>query len=522
MQESISFGKPLRKAIRQTVKILARAVKGTLGPQGTNVGVRSELHLPVIINDGVTVAKKITLVDPLKNYILGVLKTIPQNTELLGGDGTSTSITLAEAIILEALKNIEAGFSQVDVVKGIKVATAIAIKELDLQASPVLEDRDRLIQVATISANNDPELGEIIAEVFTKVGVDGKIEMKTSTDNTTYVDVVQGAKYNSGYESSMFSTDQNQRAILEDTKILIYEGKLQTIDPIIELLKETRNQNTSLLIVADEFDPQAVNDLANNKIQYKLKVCAVRSPGYGSTKEKALDDLAFITGAEIISNRFGRKLDQWEAYKLGDASSVKVDDNSFTVIAEATTKEQIDERVAELKKDLKEDISKTEKEEILNRIARLAEGVAVLFVGGDSPVEVSEKKYRIEDAINASRASLEEGILPGGGVALLKIGEALNNPGLENQSQDIGFNILKKALRAPAVTIANNAGDNGDVVVSNILRGDSLNYGYDARLKQYGDLLELGVLDPKKVTKIALINASSVSQMLLTMNCAIY
>lgn len=522
MQESISFDTDLRKAIKKTVKTLSKAVKSTLGPSGTNVGVLSEISLPVIVNDGVTVAKKIKFEDPLKKYIANILKTVSQNTDNLAGDGTTTATTLAEAIILEGIKNIEAGFSQVNIAKGIREATLLVLKELENKAISVIDDKKMLLQVASISANNDKELGKIISQAFLKVGIDGQIEVKDSSNNKTYVDVIDGMKYNSGFESSIFINTEKGEVVLDECSILLYEGKLKTIDPILVALQEARNTNTSILIIADDYAEQAVGDLTYNKINAGVKVCAVKTPGYGITKENNMDDISEVTGATIISKRFGSAIEDFYVEQLGNTTTVKVNAESFTIINENVDKKLIAKKLVKLKEDLKKEASTTIKDEISERIAKLSNGVAVMYVAGNSPVEIAEKKYRIEDAINATRASLEEGIVAGGGITLLKIGKALKMPKMENRDQEIGFNILIKALESPIKTICKNAGENGDVIISEVLKNKNFNYGYDAKLKVYKDLVKGGVLDPLKVTKAALTNASSVSQMLLTMNCAIY
>ena len=521
MQESISFDKDLRDAVKETVTTLSKAVKSTLGPSGTNVGVLSEISLPVIVNDGVTVAKKFKFEDPLKKYISNILKTVSQNTDNTAGDGTTTSITLAEAIILEGIKHIEADFSQVNIAKGIREATLLVLEQLEDKSISVIDNKARLLQVASISANNDKVLGKIISEAFLQVGIDGQIEVKDSTEDKTYVDFVPGMVYSNGFESSMFTNTTTGEAVFEDCRILIYEGKLRSIDPILELLKDVRNANDSILIIADDYDRICIEDLAANKVQGQLKICAVKSPGYGVSKEKDLEDIAFVTGTQIISKRFGVPLENFTFDMVGKAATVKADKDSFTIIEDSVSAEEIEKRVSTLKAEAKK-VSNTEKTELLDRIARLSNGIAVMYVHGNSPVEIAEKKYRIEDAINATRASLEEGIVVGGGIALLRIGKALKTPEMENMDQQIGFNILKKALEAPIKTICENSGINGDVVINEVLRKKSFNYGYDAKLKEYKDLVKGGVVDPLKVTKAALTNASSVSQMILTMNCAIY
>ena len=521
MQESISFDKDLREAIVETTRTLSKAVKSTLGPSGTNVGVLSEIRLPLIVNDGVTVAKNINFEDPLSKYIANILKTVSQHTDSTAGDGTTTSITLAEAIIIEGIKNINAGFSQVNISKGIREATILVLKQLEEQALSVIDDKKMLLQVASISANNDKELGKIISEAFLKVGVDGQIQIKDSTSDKTYIETVPGMKYGSGFETNMFTNTDRGETFFENCNILIFEGKLRTIEPIMGILQQIRSKNDSLLIIADDYDEICVKDLAANKVDGNLKVCAVKSPGFGASKEDSLDDIALITGASIISKRFGTEIEGVDSEDLGFAETVKVDKDSFTVVQKPADKKALDKKVEKLKLDAKKSKG-SQKDEILQRVANLSNGIAVMYVAGNSPVEIAEKKYRIEDAINATRASLEEGIVPGGGVTLLRLGKGLKMPKLENRSQEIGFNILIKALESPLKTIAENAGENGDVVMNDVLKFATFEYGYNAKTKEYENMIKAGILDPVKVTKAALTNASSVSQLLLTMNCAIY
>lgn len=521
MQESISYKKELREAIKETVSTMAMAVKSTLGPSGTNVGVMTELRLPLIINDGVTVAKQNMFKDPLKKYIANIIKTVSQNTDNIAGDGTTTSITLAEAIILESLKNIDAGFSQVDISKGIHVATVMVLEELEKNAISVIDNKEMLLQVASISANNDAELGKVISEAFLKVGVDGQIEVKDSDTEETYIDTVPGMKYNSGLESNMFTNNDKGEAVMNDCKILIYEGKLRSIDPIVELLKDIRNANDSLLIIADDYDRVCIDDLAANKVQSQLKVCAVKSPGYGIDKEGFLEDIALTTGAKIISKRFGTSIENWSNDMIGIAETARIDRESFIIVQPPVDQEALEDKVKALKLEAKK-AKGTDKDSLLQRIAKLTNGIAVMYVAGNSPVEVAEKKYRIEDAINSTRASLEEGVVPGGGITLARIGDNLKMPKMDNRHQEIGFNVLLEALKAPLKTIAENSGTNGEVVLNNTLSSKDPHFGYDAKGRKYKNLVIGGVLDPVKVTKTALTNASSVSELLITMNFAIY
>lgn len=524
-KDSISFDKNLKKAIKKSVKKLSKAVKSTLGPAGTNVLVLSEIKMPVITNDGVTVAKSFVTSlrenkpDSLETKIAQLLNTVSKNTESIAGDGTTTSITLAEAIILEGIKYIEAGFSPVNISKGIHLATKKILSELDKKSISVIDKEDLLLQVSSISANNDNELGKIISEAFLKVGVDGQIEVKNSTNDKTYIDIVNGMKYGSGYESNLFINTDNSTVVLDDCGVFIYEGKLMDLQPIEDIVKDAANNEKALFIIADDYGPNVVDTLSNIKMQHKVKLCAVKSPGYGIQKENELEDIAFITSATTVSNRLGVDISEASIDFLGNAS-VTVDKESFTIISNNVPKKEVTEKVKQLKEKVKT-ANNTEKSELLDRIAKLTDGVAVMYVSGSTPVEISEKMYRVEDAIHSTRASLEEGIVPGGGITLLKLGRSLKTPKMENESQVIGFNILKKALEAPITTIAENCDENGQVVINEVLKGD-FTFGYDAKEKEYKDLLAAGIIDPKKVTKTALMNASSVSQMILTLNCAIY
>ena len=521
MQESISFGKDLRKAIRKTVKVLAKAVKSTLGPSGTNVGVLSQIMLPVIVNDGVTVSDGVKFKDPLKKYILNILKTVSKNTDLIAGDGTSTATTLLEAILVEGIKNIEAGCSPIDIVEGVRIATKEVLEELEKKTTQVRGKKNLLLEIASISANNDKDLGSLISKAFTKVGADGQIDVRDSFTGETYIDFIDGMKYDAGFESNMFSNTDKGTVELNNCSILIYEGKLTTIETILEPLKNIRNENSSILIIADDFSEQAMNDLTHNKVNIKLKVCAVRSPGYGMVKEKSLEDIADATGTSIVSKRFGRTIEEFDEEFLGKASLVKIDANSFNIMG-ATNSKVITSKIKRLKKEVKLLPHNNLRKEINDRIAKLSNSVAIMYVHGDSPMEASERKYRIEDAINSTRAALEEGIVPGGGITLLKLGDSLRRPKMANRDQEIGFDLLVKALESPIRTICDNSGVSADVVVNKVLEESKFNYGYNAKTKEFGDLIQLGVIDPKKVTKTAFTNASSVAQMMLTMNCAIY
>lgn len=521
MSNKIISGKKLRKSIGKTTETLIKGVKSTLGPSGTNVGVLSELNLPIIVNDGVTVAKKTTFEDPLEDYISKILKTVSQNTDNTAKDGTSTSLTLAEGLILEGLKHIELGYSQINISKGIRQATLDILKELEKRKISLEENKNVLRQVASISANNDSSLGNLIADAFIKVGVNGQIEVKNSTNDTTYIDIINGMKYESGFESNLFINTTKSTVHLENCKILLYEGQLNDLTPIAETLKNLREQDTPLLIIADDFTEQVISDLAYNKVNNGFKLCAAKSPGYGVVKEQSTDDIALISKAKIISKRFGTQLEDVTLDYLGEVSDIKVTSDSFTLSNDKTDKKEVEEKIKSLKEDWKKENSKGIKSEIEDRIARLSNGVAVMYVHGSSDVEIADKKYRIEDAIGATRASLEEGIVAGGGVTLFNISNSLKTPKMENESQEVGYNIVLKAIKAPIKTICVNSGEKPDIILDKIEKSNKSNYGFDAKNKKYGDMLELGIIDPVKVIKTALVNASSVSQMVLTMNTVV-
>lgn len=526
MKNSVSFDKNIKKIIKKSVKTLSKAVKGTLGPSGTNVMVLSPIKLPIITNDGVTVIKSFVTSltekypDSLETKISQLLKTVSDNTEKFAGDGTTTSFTLLESIILEGLKYVESGFSPIDISKGIFEATKQVMNRLDEISIPVEENEKLLQKISTISANNDQELGKIIAEAFLKVGVDGQIEIENSKTKKTYIDFVNGMRYFSGYESNMFVNSDKGLVKLNDCNIFIYEGKLKELTDMKNILQNCANEEESLLIIADDYGSGVIDALCNLKINNKMKICAVKSPGYGLKKETDLEDIALVTNSTIISNRFGLDISESDLEHLGKAN-ITIDKDSFTILSEDSKEELLQNKILVLKESLK-DLDDNEKNETLERISRLSNGVAIMYVGGDSPIEIAEKNYRAEDALNATKCALEEGILPGGGIALLKLSKSLKMPEMENESQEIGFKVLQKALEAPIRTLAENGEQNGDVIINKILENENFNFGYNAKTEKYGDLIEQGVLDAKKVTKTALMNASSVSQMMLTLNCAIY
>lgn len=528
MSNKVAFDGDLRKEIKDTVKIIAKAVKGTLGPSGTNVGLLSTaLNTPVVINDGATVMNSLKFEDPLKNFIHQTIKNVSQKTDDIIGDGSTTLITIVEGIILEGINYVETGASQVDIVRGIAIATKDVVLELDKHIISLKDNAEILKHVATISANNDPELGELIAETFTKVGVDGQIEVVNATDDgKTSVEIVQGQQYDTGSVSNMFNNTNKGDVQFETSKVLLYEGKLTDINSLVDTLKKLREQDIPLLIVADDFSEEVVEALTFNKLNHKFKLCAVRSPGFGTQKEAAMDDLSLLSGASIVSRRFGNTIEEFTEDQLGQATKITVTKDIFQIINTQAPEKDIKVRIESLKLDLKKETERNMKSEIQERIARLSNGVARLSVSGNSLIEINEKRLRIEDAINATRGSMEMGIVAGGGVALFNIANTIVIPKLRNKSEEAGYQILLSAIGRPIETILKNAGLKPDIILESISKNNQIgliqNYGYDAKNRKYGNMIEMGIVDPVKVTKGALLGASSVSQMIISMNCVIY
>ena len=521
----ISSGEELKKAVKEIIEIASGAIKSTLGPSGTNVGVRTPIYTPIIVNDGVTVAKALKGLyseDSLKNYIIDIVISACSNTEEMAGDGTTTTATLLEAIILEGYRIIEADQSAVEVVNGIKLATEDILEALEGKTT-LIGKKDKLLQkIAVISSNNDKELGEVIFKMFSQIGANGQIETKDSNSLETTVEVIDGMQYDSGMEHQTFSNMAKTEALLENCNILLYEGKLKNIDPIFDILNTVRGKDESILVIADDFSPQAIESMASNKMQAKLKICAVRSPGFGEKKENDVSDIAFMTGATVVSPKNGQELDNDVLMdQLGFVGSAKITGNSFTLFCEHEDRKESIKRVDELKDKLSS-ARGTEKSELLERIARLSDGIGVIYVGGSSPEEIAEKKFRIEDAVNATRVALEEGIVPGGGVTLLRLADEAELLGVRTQAERFGYNLLLKALEAPIRTICANSGVKSDLVIDRILNRKSFNFGYNAKTEKYGDLIKDGVVDPKKVTRAALQNASSIARLVLSTNYIIH
>lgn len=511
-KDRIVFDKDVKIAIKKVLGTIAKAVKGTLGPKGTNVGLLDNTHLPMIVNDGATVVSQVNqcFQSDLDKYISKLIYSESRATDREAGDGSSTFITLTEAIVNKGLQLIEAGYSNVDVVKGIKEATKVVLEELENKATPISDEL--LVKVATISANNDEELGKLIGDAFSKIGVHGQIEVEPSLDETR-VEFVEGMQYKSGYMSQSFVNQPDSKVRFENAKILIYEGKLKSIEEIMSVLRTIANNGDSLLIIADDFSETSIQDLSSNKLNAGLKVCAVRSPGYGEVKEWDLEDIALITDTNIASRRFGLEINKVTYEHLGEAKNITVTSDTFSIVVDE--KSNIDEKLDELKVKA-ESLDGNLKREVLDRIARLTSGIAVLYVGGSTPTEITEKHLRIEDAINATRGALEEGILPGGGIALLKVSKSLSD-----ETKSLGYKCLLESLEEPIKVLSRNSSVSGDLNIQEALKGE-FEYGYNAKTDSFENLIEAGVIDPKKVTRVTLEKASSFSQMLLTMNCIVY
>lgn len=522
--KGISFDKELRDAVKDTVKVAVSAIKSTLGPSGTNVGVRTPIYTPMIVNDGVTVAENLKGLysdDSLKNYIIDIIVEACKNTEKMAGDGTTTTATLLESIILEGYRIIEAGMSTVEVVNGIRLATEDILKELVDKSTLIDKDNKLLQKIATISSNNDSNIGEIIFRAFSKIGANGQIEIKDSETLETTVEVIDGMKYDSGMEHQVFSNIEKPEAILDDCKILLYRGKLKNIDPIFKVLSEAKKEDQAILVIADDFSPAAIDSMVSNKMQSKLKVCAVRSPGFGIKKENDISDIAFMTGASIISADQGSNIHEVESEELGEVTSVRVTTSSFTLFCDRKNRKASERRVKKLQNELAL-ANGTEKLELLDRIAKLSDGIGVIYVGGGSPQEITEKKFRIEDAINATRVALEEGIVPGGGITLLKLSKEVSAREDLTLDESFGYKLLLSALEAPIKTICENSGAKADLIVYQVSKSKKFNYGYNAKTEKYGDLIKDGVVDPTKVTRAALQNASSIARLVLSTNYIVH
>ncbi len=521
MAKEIKFDIDARDGIKRGVDALANAVKVTLGPKGRNVIIGKAFGGPQITKDGVTVAKEIELEDALENMGAQMVKEVASKTNDLAGDGTTTATVLAQAIVKEGLKNVAAGANPLDLKRGIDKAVTAVVTDLKVQSQEVGNKSDKIKQVASISANNDDSVGDLIAQAFAKVGKEGVITVEEAKGMETYVDIVEGMQFDRGYLSPYFVTDSEKMITdLETPYILLYDKKISTMKDLLPVLEPVAQTGKPLLIIAEDIDGEALATLVVNKLRGALKIAAVKAPGFGDRRKAMLEDIAILTGGTVISEERGFTLETTTIEMLGTAERVTIDKDNTTVVNGAGKSEDIKARVGQIKSQIETTTSDYDKEKLQERLAKLAGGVAVLYVGAPSEIEMKEKKDRVDDALHATRAAIEEGIVAGGGVALLRTAVSLDAVATENNDEATGVKILKRAVEEPLRQIVENAGAEGSVVVSKVLEGKK-DFGFNAKTDAYVNMFKAGIIDPTKVTRIALENAASVAGMILTTECAL-
>jgi chaperonin GroEL len=514
--KEVRFSNDAREKMLRGVDILAHAVRVTLGPKGRNVVLDKSFGAPRITKDGVTVAKEIELDDKFENMGAQMVREVASKTSDQAGDGTTTATVLAQAIVREGAKSVAAGMNPMDLKRGVDLAVNAVVEDLKKHSKTVTSNAE-IAQVATISANGDSEIGRFIAEAMKKVGNEGVITVEEAKSLETELDVVEGMQFDRGYISPYFVTNaEKMRAELEDPYLLIYEKKLSALNDLLPLLEAVVQTAKPLLIIAEDVEGEALATLVVNKLRGGLKVAAVKAPGFGDRRKAMLQDIAILTGGQMISEDLGIKLEHVKLDMLGKAKRVMIDKENTTIVNGAGKKKDIEGRIAQIKAEIEETTSDYDREKLQERLAKLAGGVAVIRVGGATEVEVKERKDRVDDAMHATRAAVEEGILPGGGVALLRSVKALGRLKVENDDQKTGIDIVRKALSTPARQIAVNAGEDGSIVVGKISDNDTYAYGYDAQEGQYVDLVSKGIIDPTKVVRAALQGAASVAGLLMT------
>ncbi len=521
MAKDIHFNVEARDALKRGVDILANAVKVTLGPKGRNVIIDKKFGSPSITKDGVTVAKEIELSNPIENMGAQLLKEVASKTADLAGDGTTTATVLGQAIVTAGLKNVAAGANPMDLKRGIDKAVAAVVENLKKQSSPVGNDNKKIEQVATISANNDSTIGKLIAEAMHKVKKEGVITVEEAKGTETTVEVVEGMEFDRGYISPYFVTNVDKmEAVLENPYVLIYEKKISGMKELLPILEKAVQTGKPLLIIAEDLDGEALQTLVVNRLRANLKICAVKAPGFGDRRKAMLEDIAILTGGTFISEEQGRKLEDAQLTDLGRAEKISIDKDNTTIVNGAGKKADIASRVNQIKAQIETTSSDYDKEKLQERLAKLAGGVAVLYVGAASEVEMKEKKDRVDDALAATRAAVEEGIVAGGGTAYIRAIASLEKLKGDNEDETTGIQIVKRAIEEPLRQICANAGLEGSIIVHNVREGKD-DYGFNARTEKYENLLKAGVIDPTKVSRIALENAASVAGMLLTTDCVI-
>ena len=522
MAKQIFFDIEARNRMKRGVDILANAVKVTLGPKGRNVVIEKKFGAPAVTKDGVTVAKEIELEDPIENMGAQMVKEVASKTADIAGDGTTTATVLAQSIISEGLKMVAAGANPMDLKRGIDKAVSLVIENLRGQSQTVGSDSKKIQQVASISANNDDTIGKLIAEAFAKVGKEGVITVEEAKGTDTTVDIVEGMQFDRGYISPYFVTNSEKMHVeLQNPYILIYDKKISAMKDILHILEKVAQSGRPLLIIAEDLEGEALATLVVNKLRGTLKVAAVKAPGFGDRRKEMLTDIAILTAGTVISEELGHKLEGADLSSLGQAASVTIDKDNTTVVGGKGKKVDITARVNQIKAQVENTTSDYDKEKLQERLAKLAGGVAVLYIGAATEVEMKEKKDRVDDALHATRAAVEEGIVPGGGVAYIRAIESLE-PKIKGQIADeqTGMAIVRRALEEPTRILTANAGIDGSIVIQKIKEGKG-DYGFNARTEVYENLFKAGVIDPTKVTRIALENAASIAGMLLTTECVI-
>ncbi len=521
MAKDITFDVSAREKLKKGVDALANAVKVTLGPKGRNVIIDKKFGAPSMTKDGVTVAKEIELKDPIQNMGAQMVKEVASKTADLAGDGTTTATVLAQSMITTGLKNVAAGANPMDLKRGIEKAVESVVAELKKVSREVGDDNSKIEQVATISANNDSTIGKLIAEAMAKVKKEGVITVEEAKGTETYVDVVEGMQFDRGYLSPYFVTNSEKMiAELENPYILIYDKKISNMKDLLPVLEKAAQTGKPLLIISEDVEGEALATLVVNKIRGSLKIAAVKAPGFGDRRKAMLEDIAILTGGNVISEEQGRKLEDATLEDLGTCEKITIDKDNTTIVNGDGQKEAISSRVNQIKAQMDSTTSDYDKEKLQERLAKLAGGVAVLYVGAASEVEMKEKKDRVDDALHATRAAVEEGIVPGGGVAFLRTMGVLENLKGETADENTGIQIVHRSLEEPLRQIVANAGGEGSIIVQKVREGKG-DYGYNARTETYEDLFAAGVIDPTKVARVALENAGSIAGMLLTTECVI-
>ena len=521
MAKDIKFDIEARDGLKRGVDALANAVKVTLGPKGRNVIISKSFGGPTVTKDGVSVAKEIELADPLENMGAQMVKEVASKTNDLAGDGTTTATVLAQAIVKEGLKNVAAGANPMDLKRGIDKAVEAIVADLAKQTQSVGDSSEKIKQVASISANNDETIGDLIAKAFTRVGKEGVITVEEAKGTDTYVDVVEGMQFDRGYLSPYFVTDADKMvAELSNPYVLLYDKKISNLQELLPILEPVAQSSRPLLIIAEDVDGQALATLVVNKLRGGLKIAAVKAPGFGDRRKAMLEDIAILTGGTVIAEESGYSLENTTLEMLGTAETISIDKDNTTIVNGAGNTELIKGRVNQIKAQMETSTSDYDKEKLQERLAKLAGGVAVLYVGAASEVEMKEKKDRVDDALHATRAAVEEGIVAGGGVALVRAKNALEKLKAENADEATGIQIINKAIESPLRTIVENAGGEGSVVIAKVIDGSG-DFGFNAKTGEYVQMLAAGIIDPKKVTRVALENAASVAGMILTTECAL-